>query len=101
MPARIFRQQKSATSSGNARTKLWTLVFEQDTPREIEPLMGWTASGDTHQQVRINFDSAEEAVAYCESRGIAYQVSEPKEPQRRVIAYADNFAYTRRTPWTH
>jgi len=24
-----------------------------------------------------------------------------KEPARRVISYADNFAYNRRTPWTH
>jgi hypothetical protein len=53
------------------------------------------------QQLRLRFESREEAVAYCERNGIPYQVAEPKEPQRRVISYADNFGFGRRTPWTH
>ena len=31
--------------------------------------MGWTSSGDMRQQLRLRFDSKEEAVAYCERRG--------------------------------
>ena len=58
MAARIYRPAKAATQSGMARTKQWLLVFEQDRPREIEPLMGWTASGDTRQQLRLWFDTA-------------------------------------------
>jgi hypothetical protein len=63
--------------------------------------MGWTSSGDMKQQVRLNFPSKEEAIAYCERHGIAYQLFEAKEPARRTIAYADNFAFTRRDGWTH
>jgi hypothetical protein len=54
-----------------------------------------------NSQVKLRFATKEEAVAYCEKEGIAYQVSEPKEPTRRAIAYADNFAFTRRGQWTH
>ena len=43
----------------------------------------------------------EEAIAYCERHGIAYQVFEPKPEARRGISYADNFAFKRRDPWTH
>jgi hypothetical protein len=64
-------------------------------------LMGWTSSGDMRQQVRLNFDTAEEAIAYCERNGIAYQVSEPKPPAPRTMSYSDNFAFKRRDPWTH
>jgi hypothetical protein len=53
------------------------------------------------QQVRLLFDSAEEAVAYCERHGIPYQVMEPKAPTRRTISYSDNFAFKRREAWTH
>jgi len=63
--------------------------------------MGWTSSGDMQQQVRLRFTTREEAVAYCEQHGIPYRVFGIKEPKRQVIAYADNFAYSRRTPWTH
>jgi hypothetical protein len=101
MPARIFRQPKNAMQSGMARSKLWTLAFEEDSPREIEPLMGWTSSGDTRQQVRLFFDSKEEAVAYAEREGIPYRVEEPHDPKRRVISYSDNFKFNRVGPWTH
>jgi hypothetical protein len=87
--------------SGKARTKEWVLDYEPETPREIEPLMGWTASGDMRQQVRLRFDTAEDAIAYCERHVIAYQVFNPKLEVRRIISYADNFSFKRPDPWTH
>ena len=53
------------------------------------------------QQIRLRFDTKEEAIAYCQAHRIPYEVEEPKEPSPRVIAYSDNFAYSRRSPWTH
>ncbi len=99
--ARIYKESKSPTQSGFARSKLWMLEFEQDRPREIEPLMGWTSSGDTRQQVRLRFDSKEEAIAYATRNGIAFRVEEPKEPTRKIMSYADNFKFNRVGPWTH
>jgi hypothetical protein len=99
--ARIYKPAKTAMQSGNAKTKEWLLEFELEQAREVEPLMGWTSSGDTRQQVRLRFETAEEAVAYCERNGIAYQVMEPKAPMRRTISYSDNFAFKRREAWTH
>jgi hypothetical protein len=101
MTARIYKPAKTAMQSGSAKTKEWVLDYEPEQPREIEPLMGWTSSGDMRQQVRLQFDTVEEATAYCERHGIAYQVSHPKPPARRTIAYSDNFAFKRRDPWTH
>jgi hypothetical protein len=99
--ARIYKPAKTAMQSGTAKTKLWVLDFEETTAKEIEPLMGWTSSGDTRQQVRLRFGSKEEAIAYCEHHGIAYRVFDPKPAKRQIISYSDNFAYSRRTPWTH
>ena len=101
MTARIFKPAKNAMQSGTAKTKEWQLDYEPEQPRAIEPLMGWTSSADMKQQLTIRFHTKEEAVAYCERKGIAYQVSEPKEPARRQAAYADNFAFRRGEPWTH
>jgi hypothetical protein len=101
MVARIYKPAKTAMQSGTANTKEWVLDFEPEQPREIEPLMGWTSSGDMRQQVRLRFDTAAEAVAYCERHGIAYQVFDAKAPARRAISYSDNFAFKRRDAWTH
>ncbi|AWN48662.1 ETC complex I subunit [Methylobacterium terrae] len=99
--ARIFRPAKDPTQSGLARTKQWTLEFEQTSPRETEPLMGWTSSSDMLQQVRLEFDTKEEAIAYAAREGIAYRVEEPQEALRRGLSYSDNFKYNRTAPWTH
>jgi hypothetical protein len=101
MTARIYKPAKNAMQSGTARTKDWVLDYEPEEPRVVEPLMGWTSSGDMKQQLRLQFPSKEEAVAYCERHGIPYQVFEAKLPQRRRMAYADNFSYKRRDAWTH
>ena len=101
MTARIFKPVKNAMQSGKAKTKDWQLDYEPEQPRFVEPLMGWTSSGDMKQQLTIRFDTKEDAVAYCEREGIAYQVIEPKAPVRRQAAYSDNFAFRRGEPWTH
>ncbi|MGZ8395868.1 MAG: ETC complex I subunit [Rhodoplanes sp.] len=101
MLARISKPAKTAMQSGTARTKSWFLEYEPSEPCQVEPLMGWTSSGDMRQQIHLRFETKEEAIAYCESRRIPYEVEEPKVPSMRVIAYSDNFAYSRRSPWTH
>jgi hypothetical protein len=101
MTARIFKPAKNAMQSGTAKTREWQLDYEPEQPRAVEPLMGWTSSGDMKQQLTLQFDTKDDAVAYCEREGIPYQVFEPKEPVRRQAAYADNFAFRRVEPWTH
>lgn len=101
MTARIYKPSKTAMQSGVANTKAWVLDFEPGEPRRVEPLMGWTSSGDMRQQVRLRFASKEEAIAYCERHGIAYQVSDDKPSRRPAISYSDNFSFKRRDAWTH
>ena len=72
MTARIFKPAKNAMQSGTAKTRDWQLDYEPEQPRAIEPLMGWTSSGDMKQQLTIRFDTREDAVAYCEREGIPY-----------------------------
>ena len=100
MTARIYQPARSAMQSGEAKDN-WLLEYEPEKPREIEPLMGWTSSSDMRSQVKLRFDTKEEAVAYCERKGIPYQLIEPKQSAHRQVAYADNFAFRRGEPWTH
>jgi hypothetical protein len=101
MTARIFRPAPSAMQSGRGKSKDWVLVHEQATPREIEPLMGYTSSGDTKTQVKLSFDSLEEAVAYAQKNGIAYHVLPEHRPAVKRSSYTDNFRFDRKSPWTH
>jgi hypothetical protein len=102
MLARIFRPSKTAMQSGKANSREWVLEFEPRDARRPDPLMGWTQTGDTESsQVRLAFETKEEAVRYAEAHGIAFQLLDPKPAKRIIKAYADNFAFQRKVPWTH
>jgi hypothetical protein len=101
MTARIYKPARTAMQSGQAKAKEWALDYEPEQAPTVEPLMGWTSSGDMRQQVHLSFDTKEEAIAYCERNGVAYQVFDSKPPARPRISYSDNFAYMRRQAWTH
>jgi hypothetical protein len=100
MRVRIYKPAKTAMQSGVARTREWLLETET-TPKEVEPLMGWTASRDTMQQVQLQFATLDEAKAYAEKMGWQYTVEKAHERKLRPKAYADNFAYNRVGRWTH
>ena len=63
--------------------------------------MGWTSSGDMRAQVKLWFETKEEAVAYAAREGIAATVEEPAPKTRRTQAYSDNFRTSRLGQWTH
>ena len=91
MPARIYKRDRNAMQSGNARTDEWVLEFESTTPWRPDPLTGWSGGSDTQSQVTIRFPSLEAARAYAERQGIDYHLVPPAERKLRLQAYADNF----------
>jgi hypothetical protein len=99
--ARIYQPAKTAMQSGAANTNAWVLEYEPEKPREADPLMGWTSSSDMKQQLRLEFATKEEAVAYAEREGVPYRVMEPHKRGRSKKAYADNFKFGRVGSWTH
>ncbi len=95
MKARIYKPSKTAMQSGRANTERWLLEFEPELKPSIEPLMGWTASGDTPQQVKLFFDTVEEALAYCRRHGIVAEVMKAPERTVKPKSYASNFRWER------
>ena len=101
MAARIYRPAPNAMQSGRGNSRQWVLVHEQSSAREIEPLMGYTATTDTRTQIKLTFDTLEEAEAYAQKNGIAYSVTPVHESAPKRSSYPDNFRSDRKTPWTH
>lgn len=95
MKARIYKPSKTAMQSGRANTHKWRLEFEPSMRQTQDPLMGWTSSGDTAQQVHLYFDTCEEAETYCKRHGIDYVVRAPHERRVNPKSYAANFRWDR------
>jgi hypothetical protein len=103
MLAKIFQPARNAMQSGTANSRTWVLEFAPEGGKWLDPLMGWTGSADTNGQVRLRFATKDEAVAYAERHGLPFRVAEPS-PRRHLLrqnGYGDNFAFQRRTAWTH
>jgi hypothetical protein len=98
---RIFRPPRTAMQSGWAGTREWVLVYEPEEPQRPDPLMGWIGGGSTDRQVHLRFETREEAIAFAEKHGLAYEVETPPEQKFRPKVYADNFRYGRLEAWTH
>src|SRR3712207_9090912 len=87
-PARIYRPPRSTMTSGKGRTHGWVLEFVPAERQQPDPLMGWVGSGDTDRQVRLHFDTREEAGGYCRRHRICQQGEETEPPFFRAKIYA-------------
>ena len=89
--ARIIEEQRKTTQSGKAKAGRWTLEIERTEALKPDPLTGWAGSGDTETQLRLNFDSKDEALAYARSKGFEVHVIPAPPVALKLQAYADNF----------
>ena len=91
---RIYKPARNAMQSGRANTQKWVLEYEPSR-EQIDSLMGWVGAGDTRDQVKLRFDSKEEAVAFAERHHLSYVVQESHQRRIKPKNYAANFAYDR------
>jgi len=89
--ARIIEEQRRTTQSGKARSGSWTLEFEREEALRPDPLTGWSGSGDTRTQVRLSFDTRDEAVAYATRKGFDIHLVPAPPVALKLQSYADNF----------
>ena len=103
MVARIFKTSKTAMQSGSGNANQWFLEFEKNDHKPIDRVMGWIGSSDTTSQIKLKFETKEEAIQYAKSNNLLYFIEEGSEKKINIRknGYGDNFDYSRRSPWTH
>lgn len=103
MTARIYQPARNAMQSGQAKSNNWVLEFSPNSARNVDPLMGWTSSNDMNSQIHMQFESKDAAIDYAKAKGLAYSVQLPHKRKALVRqgGYAENFAFNRRSVWTH
>jgi DNA polymerase/3'-5' exonuclease PolX len=92
MQAKIYQPTKSAMQSGVGNLKKWILDYTpQKDSRFIDKMIGWTGSKDMNQEVRLSFNSKDEAINFANHHNIEYELIEPHV--RKVVkkSYAENF----------
>lgn len=98
---RIYQPAKTAMQSGRRNTNKWILEFEPGSRKETDTLMGWVGSRDMQGQVRMRFDTREDAIAFAKKNGLSFTTADPKKRRIKPKSYADNFSFDRKMLWTH
>lgn len=89
MTARIYQIGTSSTQSGAGSSK-WMLAFTPEN-KTIDNVMGWVSSLDTMHEVKIHFDTEEEAVRFAEKNHYDFEVIRSQKSKMIKKNYADNF----------
>lgn len=80
MHVHIYQPARNPMQSGIAKTKSWLLEFDQSERKTIGALAGYTGSGDTlSTQLKMSFQSKQDAIEFAVKKGFSYDVSEPKK----------------------
>ncbi len=90
---KIYKPSINVMQSGRGRSSGWVLEYETKTSREIEPLMGWTSSKDTLNQVEIDFATRADAIAFAQKKGWNYTLLAENTRRLKPRSYSDNFKY--------
>jgi len=101
MTIKIYKPAKSSMQSGLGKTKQWIAEYITETDKVKDTLMGWNSSLDTKEQIKMFFDTKEQAIEWSKKNNQQFIIIEPKERKIKPKNYASNFDMNRKEPWTH
>lgn len=88
--AKIYKPSKTAMQSGKRNIKNWLIEFDT-LNNGTNPLTGWETSRDTMSEVKLEFETKEQAVNYAKNNNIDYYIIEPQKRKLIKKSYTDNF----------
>ena len=76
MTIKIYKPSKTAMQSGIGKTKKWLAEYISDEETVKDNLMGWNSSADTKTQIKVFFDTKEQAIVWAKNNDYHYFVSD-------------------------
>ena len=101
MTIKIYIPAKTSMQSGQGKSKKWLAEYVSDSEKVKDTLMGWNSSLDTKSQIRLFFDTKDQAIEWAKKNNYQYFIEEPKKRKIKPKSYASNFDTNRKEPWTH
>jgi len=92
MKVKITNLARNPMQSGLGKKDLWVLTYKEDEQvRNINNLTGWTSCNDIKTQLRLKFNSKEDAIEYAKSQNFEYVIVEAKSSKEKAKSYVSNF----------
>lgn len=91
MKAFILQPSKCVTQSGKAFKKYLLVAVEAKDKRYQEPHNHWTGCAAPEAQIKMQFDTLDDAVNFAKQNNIEYEYIKSNLPKPRKKSYASNF----------
>ena len=101
MTIKIYITANTSMQSGQGKSKQWLAEYVYDSEKVKDTLMGWNSSLDTKSQIRLFFDTKDQAIEWAKKNNYQYFIEEPKIKKIKPKNYASNFDINRKESWTH
>ena len=101
MTIKIYKPTKTAMQSGFGKTKKWLAEYISSETTVKDNLMGWNSSSDTKSQIKIFFDTKEQAIEWAKKNRYQFYIEESKVRKIKIKSYASNFDINKKESWTH
>jgi len=101
MTIKIYVPAKTSMQSGRGKSKKWLAEYVSNSEKVKDTLMGWNSSLDTKSQIRLFFDTKDQAIEWAKKNNYQYFVQEAKRKKIKPKNYASNFDINRKESWTH
>ena len=101
MTIKIYKPSKTAMQSGFGKTKKWLAEYISSEESIKDTLMGWNSTADTSSQIKIFFDTKDQAIEWAKNNNYQFVIDEPKVRKVTIKSYASNFDINRKESWTH
>ena len=87
--------------SGRGNTKKWIAEYKSEISTSKDFLMNWISSADTKSQIKVFFNTKEQAISWAKKNNYQFYIEEPKVKKIKPKSYSSNFDMNRKEPWTH
>jgi len=91
MKAVILQPSKCLTQSGRALKKYLLIAVDAKDKRYHELNNNWTGCSDPNAQIKMQFDTLEDAVNFAKQNNIEYEYIKANLPKPPKKSYASNF----------
>ena len=79
MTIKIYKPSKTAMQSGIGKTKKWLAEYISEADNVKDSLMGWNSSYDTQSQIKVFFDTKEQAINWAKKNNYQFFVEDSKK----------------------
>ncbi|MBP9791806.1 MAG: ETC complex I subunit [Rickettsiales bacterium] len=90
MTVTIYKPSATAMQSGRKKTKKWLLEYPVG-QKHNDSLMGWPGSKDATQNIKLFFETKEQAIYFAQKQKLDFQIIEPHLAKPSIRKYEDNF----------